>query len=168
MRPQPFVVRGIACAAAAAPYEGVARQLVGGLKFTGRLPLARAMASAMDGLVPIPADTVVVPVPASPARSRRRGFDPAGEVAKWLARITQAELRPCLARDDGPRQVGRSRALRLGDPPRVRLAKPPPAAVLLVDDVVTTGATLAACAQTLSDGGTQWSAAVAFARSRPN
>ncbi len=167
-RPQPFVIPGVALALAAAPYDGIGRRLVGGLKFAGRLPLAAPMAIKLAAALEPVGEAAVVPVPPAPGRSRRRGFDPARELAASLARVTGRDLRPCLARSDGPRQVGRTRALRLADPPDVRLVASPPPRVLVVDDVVTTGATLAACARTLSDGGAQWIAAVAFARSRPN
>jgi predicted amidophosphoribosyltransferase len=163
-----LVVPGVDLALAAAPYEGVGRGIVAGLKFAGRLQLAMPMAFKLAALLETVGEAAIVPVPPAPVRSRRRGFDPAAELAAGLARITRRELRACLIRAEGPRQVGRPRALRLADPPRVRLAGEPPDRALIVDDVVTTGATLAACARALRDGGGQGVAAVAFARSRPS
>ena len=84
----------------------------------------------------------IVPVPPAPPRLRRRGFDPAGELAAALAERLEAPLEPCLARRGGGRQVGRRRAERVGHPPRIHAARPAPRSVLLVDDVLTTGATL--------------------------
>jgi len=165
---RPQARSGIDHAVSASSYAGVARRLVAGLKFAGRLRLAGTMAAALAGLEPVCDDVAIVPVPPAPARSRRRGFDPAGEIAARLTALIGNELRQCLTRDDGPRQVGRPRALRLADPPRVRLTEPPPPRALLVDDVVTTGATLAACARALRDGGALSVAAVAFAHSRPS
>jgi predicted amidophosphoribosyltransferase len=103
----------------------------------------------------------LIPVPPAPWRRRARGFDPAEEIAMALGKATGLEVVRCLRRRSGRRQVGRTRGDRLADPPRVRLASSPPAAAVLVDDVFTTGATLAACARTL---GASALGAVVFAR----
>jgi predicted amidophosphoribosyltransferase len=138
--------------------------LVAALKFRRLLPLADRAAEAMcAGLCGV--DGALVPVPAAPLRLRMRGFDPAEEIAVALARRSGLELAPCLRRGQGRRQVGRHRADRLAAPPRVTLRSPAPARVVLVDDVITTGATLAACARALRDGGSERIVAVAFARS---
>src|SRR5690606_13215969 len=106
----------------------------------------------------------VVPVPAAPARLRRRGFDPAGELAGALAERVGAPLRPCLARRGRGRQVGRRRAERIGHPPRIAAVAEAPRSVLLVDDVLTTGATLTACARALRAAGAARVVALTFAR----
>lgn len=169
----------------AARYEGAAQRLVAALKFSGRLPLADLAAEAMavalapalapsdgfrrtvrrfpsfdDGATP-----ALVPVPAAPARRRRRGFDPATLLAAALARRTGWPVASCLRRHDGPRQVGRRRADRLADPPRVQITGAPPSrAVWIVDDVATTGATLLACAAVLRAAGADDVRAVTLAR----
>jgi predicted amidophosphoribosyltransferase len=162
---QPAVVPGVDRALAAAPYTGVARSLVGGLKFRRLLRLADRAAEAIVAGCGSVLEGPLVPVPAAPLRRRVRGFDPAEEIAWALARRRGLRPAPCLRRRQGPRQVGRPRAERLADPPRVTLCAPAPAEVVLVDDVITTGATLAACAHALRDGGTEHIVAVAFARS---
>ena len=93
----------------------------------------------------------VVPVPTARARSVRRGFDPAGEIAAALADRAGLRLRPCLARRGAGRQVGRRRAERLGRPPRIHASGEAPRSALLVDDVLTTGSTLAAAARALRE-----------------
>ncbi|HXV05626.1 MAG TPA: phosphoribosyltransferase family protein [Solirubrobacterales bacterium] len=156
---------GIDRAWSSAPHEGVARDLVTALKFRRLLPVAELMADRVRWLVPTALlGGAVVPVPAAPLRSRRRGFDPAAELAAALARRLEAPLQPCLVRRGGRRQVGRRRAERIGRPPHIRAAGDVPRSVLLVDDVLTTGATLSACAQALRAAGAVRVVAVTFAR----
>lgn len=144
-------------------YAGPARDLVLALKFHGRVAAAKVMAAqiaanAPPGLL----DGTLVPVPAHRARRRQRGFDPAALLARELARRTRLPVLAALVREDGPRdgQVGRTRDARLAGPD-VRLRRRVDAPVLLVDDVVTTGATLRACAAALDTGAV---AALTYAR----
>jgi ComF family protein len=156
---------GLDRAWSSAPYEGVARELVAALKFRRLLPVAELMAERIAWLAPAHMlSGTVVPVPPAPPRLRRRGFDPAGELAAALAEELDAELEPCLARRGGNRQVGRRRAERVGHPPRVQATGAAPRSVLLIDDVLTTGATLAACAKALRSAGATRVVAVTFAR----
>lgn len=150
---------------AATPYEGLAREMVAALKFRAALPLAGRMAEAIAATSPPGLlGGSLVPVPAAPRRLRRRGFDPAAEIARRLGALAGLPVASCLVRLDGPRQVGRRRSERLGSPPRVFARGPAPLRAVLVDDVLTTGATLAACAAALRGAGAASVAAVAFAR----
>ncbi|HEV7659362.1 MAG TPA: phosphoribosyltransferase family protein [Allosphingosinicella sp.] len=143
----------------------MARNLVAALKFRRLLPVAELMADRIQWLAPAHLlSGTIVPVPTAPWRHRRRGFDPAGELAAALAERLEVPLEGCLARRGGRRQVGRSRAERLGQPPRIQASGAVPRSVLLVDDVLTTGATLSACAQALRAAGAARVVAVTFAR----
>jgi ComF family protein len=148
-------------------YEGVARQLVGALKFRGALPLADLMAAHIAANLPHDLRAgVLVPVPAQPLRRRRRGFDPAAALCAALAPRLGLPERACLhRRDRGRRQVGASRTQRRR-PGRltIELRAPPPRQALLVDDVHTTGSTLDACARALVAGGCLEVVAVTYAR----
>lgn len=156
---------GLDRAWSAASHEGVARELVVALKFRRLLPVADLMAARIHALAPAHLlSGAIVPVPAAPSRQRRRGFDPAAELAAALAARTDLPLALCLARRSDRRQVGRRRAARLGAPPRVRATGTVPRSVLLVDDVLTTGATTTACARALRAAGTARVVAVTFAR----
>jgi len=139
--------------------------LVAALKFRRLLPVADLIAERIEWLAPASLlSGAVVPVPTSPLRSWRRGFDPAAEIAAALAERTDLELCPCLTRTGGGRQVGKRRAERIGHPPHVHPRGEVPRSVLLVDDVLTTGATLSACARALRGAGAIRVAAITFTR----
>jgi ComF family protein len=148
-------------------YEGAARDLVKALKFHGAARLAGEMAALIVANAPgaMLAGTLV-PVPLHPARRRVRPFNQAALVAAAVSRRTGLALADGLRRR-GPdrRQVGRGRAARLqATAGSIELTGRSPPTVLLVDDVVTTGATLAACAATLRRAGAERVAGIAFAR----
>ena len=165
----------------AVPFSGRARQVVLGFKFHNR----RAVAGHLAGLVRrrleqvgvrpgIDVD-VVTWAPTGDARRRERGFDQAELIARHLARQLGLPCRRLLVREEssGP-QSGRSRAERLRAPGfRARLDRPG-RAVLLVDDVATTGATLGSASAALRSVGARDVLSVAVAgtpvrtRRRPN
>ncbi len=148
-----------------APHEGVARDLVSALKFRRLLPVADLIAERLHWLAPASLlSGEIVPVPTAALRSLARGFDPAAEIAAALAERTGLSTEPCLRRRGAARQVGRRRAERIGQPPHVELRHAAPRSVLLVDDVLTTGATLSACARALRDGGAIRVVAITFTR----
>jgi predicted amidophosphoribosyltransferase len=153
----------------AAPYAGVARDLVAKMKFASRLTLAEVAAERMLRAWGATRGGWIVSMPPAPARERARGYDIAYALARLVARDTPAQVAPILERGDGPRQVGRSRGQRIADPPSVRLVSDrvvlPSSDLWLVDDVVTTGATLDACAAALRAAGATRVRALTFARS---
>ncbi|HET7589129.1 MAG TPA: phosphoribosyltransferase family protein [Solirubrobacterales bacterium] len=156
---------GLDRAWSSASYEGVARDLVAALKFRHLLPVADLMAERIEWLAPAHmVSGTIVPVPPAPPRLRRRGFDPAGELAAALAERLDAPLEGCLERRGGDRQVGRRRAERVAHPPRIHARGAAPRSALLIDDVLTTGATLTACARALRAAGSSRVVAVTFAR----
>ncbi len=167
--PEPVCVAGVEVWSPLA-YEGAARALVQALKYRGAVALAGPMAAQIVAGAPpglLAAGATLVPVPLHRARMRSRGFNQAERLARALAARCGLAVSDCLSRT-GPatRQVGRDRAARLDAPGAVSLrqgARAPDHGVL-VDDVTTTGATLATCAAVLSAAGARRPVAVTFAR----
>jgi ComF family protein len=149
-------------------YSGPARDLVGALKFRGAVGVADAMAAQIAANAPseLLAGVTLVPVPLHARRLRSRGYNQAAAIAAALGRRAGLEVADFLVRT-GPAatQVGRHREQRRAGPAgAIEVRGAVPARVLLVDDVVTTGATLAACRNALRAAGTSEIAAVVFAR----
>ncbi len=156
---------GLDRAWSSAPHEGAARDLVAALKFRRLLPVADLMADRIQWLAPgTVLSGTLVPVPTAPLRSAIRGFDPAAEIAAALAQRTELPFSSCLARRGGGRQVGKRRAQRIGHPPVIQASGEVPRSVLLIDDVLTTGATLSSCAGALRSAGAIRVAAITFTR----
>jgi predicted amidophosphoribosyltransferase len=154
-------VPGVDRAWALMAYTGPARDLVRGVKFRNRRAAVDSLARAAAGLVEEPV-TVVTWVPADPAHRRERGFDQGELLARRVGRALRRPARRLLARSPGRAQTGLDRAARLLGPP-LRARGRAPDRVLVVDDVVTTGASLATAARVLRLAGARRVLAVVIA-----
>ncbi len=152
-------------------YETAAAELVRAFKF-GQLrvageSLARLMIETLNGFS-YPDDYLIVPVPTATSRARRRGFDQGQLLARQIARRLNRPSLPALARLGQSRQVGATRAERLTQSAgayRLRLPRDVAGrSILLVDDVLTTGATLREATRTLRAGGARRVDALLFAK----
>lgn len=129
--------------------------------------LCRHSARGID-LLGIEASDVWVPVPLHPLRLAERGYNQAALLARELSRILRARVdarRLCRVRHT-EQQAKRDRSQRaenVADAFRVRNIATQPQRVVLVDDVVTTGATLLACIQALRAAGDEVVGCVAVA-----
>ncbi|HSX28003.1 MAG TPA: hypothetical protein VLF60_00960 [Candidatus Saccharimonadales bacterium] len=139
-------------------YEGALERLIHVFKFGRARAAAEILAMAMDARLPqLPAATVIVPLPTAPRRVRQRGYDQAVLMARALASHRELTTRSLLLRNHNQRQLGASKALRHQQAAEAyRLARQPVALdqpLLLIDDVITTGASLTAAARLLSAAG---------------
>jgi ComF family protein len=160
---------------AAAPYQGVVRRAVHELKFRQGRYLVPFLADLMAEAVrerPLHAD-LLVPVPLSADRQRRRGYNqaellagallaraPLGGAALEPSALTRPRpTRPQFALDARERRANVPGAIACPRPELVRGGR-----VALLDDVCTTGATLAACAEALRAAGASRVMAIVAAR----
>jgi ComF family protein len=157
---------------------GTAAGIVHALKYDGWEAVADGMAARMARLA-WPRDVVeeraaLVPVPLAASRERERGYNQSALIARalgrrWRVRVredalvrTRATLSQTrLTPDERSRNV--AKAFCVPDPASAHLRG---AHVILVDDVVTTAATLNACAAALLDGGARIVSYVTFGRAR--
>ncbi len=168
-RPCPHVLSDVA-PWAVADYAGAVRAMIVASKEDGRHDLSRPLAAALarsviaSGALAHGRALVLVPVPSSRAAVRARGEDPLRRVASAAARILRREaavvrvgswLRPVRRTRDQAGLSAIERAANLDGAFRVprralrAFARHPTFAVVVVDDVVTTGATLAEAVRAL-------------------
>jgi predicted amidophosphoribosyltransferase len=166
-RPERFDAFGVR-AAAFGSYEGALRRAVLAMK-RGRRDVATALGTALADAfaADLPRDAVIVPVPTSAARSAARGFDQGVLLAERLGSAAALPVACALReRPDGTQQ-GRTRSGRLAPRERFACARIVAGArTVLVDDVVTTGATVRDCARALGAAGARVDSALVVARVR--
>jgi ComF family protein len=161
-------------ARAAVVYNEVARRLVSRLKYGDRPELARFLARLMvsAGAAFWPAGPVLVPVPLHRLRQLHRRYNQSAELARAIGRLTGLPVDPPLLRRvrATPRQVGLSAAARSRNVAGAFAVHPDALArlrgrgVVLVDDVVTTGATVNAVTRALNRAGIDKVDVLSFAR----
>lgn len=171
-RPQPCPA-GLPLLTAAAAYDGVVRDLLLAHKEHGRTALVRPLSAALAGAVTLlrpPPGALLVPVPSSPAAVRARGQDHARRLARATGRRVGLRAVPLLAlRRTVADQAGLGAAGRAANLAGALAARRPlpGTVVVVVDDVVTTGATLTEAARALvAAGATVHGAAVVAATAR--
>ena len=147
--------------------EDSARDAVHQLKYEGWSRVADSMAEAMRGLEPLTGRVCLVPVPLSAGRQRKRGYNQSERIASalhgrtgfdlrtdLLVRVRETQTQTALTPESRHANVmGAFSALAAGG-----------LDLVLVDDVFTTGATLAAAAAALMESGANRVEAVTFAR----
>jgi ComF family protein len=140
--------------------------LIGGFKFQNVYAAHEPLAGLLDQCIStLPKDTIIVPVPTAPAHIRERGYDHTLLIARAFAKKRRLKVRQVL------RRVGTSKQRGVGRLQREQQAKAafasmrldPSVPYLLIDDVVTTGATLKYAAKALESAGASsiWAGVIA-------
>lgn len=163
----------IALARSVGPHDGWLAKAVHAFKYEGEFGRARhlgkLMAPLLDGVMAEEPGSLIVPVPLHPRRQRQRGYNQSllvGEAAsgQWKASLAPSALRRVRAT---AQQVGLSNVERIGNVAGAFVANIDLVAgrpVVLIDDVLTTGSTVAACAAVLHEAGAAATAVVTLTR----
>ena len=156
-------------------YSGPVRAALHALKYGGERRLAEPLAAALAKRWSRAGrgGEVLTWVPVHPARRRERGFDQAEELARNVARGLGLPAVPLLERRQrttaqhalGQAQRAANTAAAFG-PPTARSGRWRGAWVVVIDDILTTGATLTGCAEALRGGGAGAISAAVVARDR--
>ena len=147
--------------------SGSIERLIDAYKFNNARAVYKDLAELMDISLPmLPPDTIVVPVPTISSHIRIRGYDHAALVARHLAKLRKLKYSPLLSRKSSSVQRGSSRKDRFKQAEeafKCTSKLSPEVPYLLVDDVVTTGASIQFAAKTLRSAGAMevWVAVIA-------
>lgn len=137
--------------------SGTLQRLIGSFKFQNMKAAAENLAVLLDNRLPdLPPDTVVVPIPTAPAHIRERGYDHMLLIARYFSMLRNLPLVSLLGRANTATQHRANRAKRLEQAQsafKVIGSIDPTATYLILDDVVTTGATIKEASQLLSEAG---------------
>ncbi len=157
-------------------YDGLAKELVQKYKFGYQRAAAKPLAGVLADTFSTfnssedvqKANYLVVPVPTASSRVRQRGFDHAAHLAKRVASQLNLEYSKVLDRLGQTRQVGTKREARIAQAENSYSLRKPGAVIgrniLLIDDVITTGATLHAVSKILRAAGARHVDALVFAK----
>jgi ComF family protein len=156
------------CNACIVPYErvwvvderdGVLQRLIGLYKFERAKSAYKHLADLLLAVLPeLPANTVIVPIPTTFSRIRERGYDHMLLVAKYVARVRGLKCQPLIHRKTNTKQrqaTAKQRVTQAKQAFEVRGKIDGSIPYLLIDDVVTTGATIRYASQALRDAGAE-------------
>lgn len=149
--------------------EGVASSVIDALKFQRTQAAAAVLAELTDELLPeLPPNSVIVPVPTTPRNIRRRGYDHMRLICRQLSRRRRLPLRALLRRRNNIVQHFATTAKQRRSQAKMFFKSvgriDPETTYIVVDDIFTTGATLAEAVRCLKRAGATSVVAVAITR----
>ena len=133
------------------------KQTIDAYKFSRRKAAYTRLAQLLDEAVPVlPETTIVTAIPTIPKHVRQRGYDHVALVAQEFARLRKLRYDPMIRRNHMHAQRGANRAERYKQASEafyVESAVSSEIPYLLIDDIVTTGATIMHASQVLKEAG---------------
>lgn len=154
---------------AATDYDNIAKDVVFKLKFGRASVASNVIAKSIHDYLPLLSEqTKVTYIPTAPSRVRVRGYDQAKLIARSFAQQRDLQIVSLLGRRSVSRQVGSTRKERFAQLENAFFAKNhdiKDAEILIIDDVLTTGATLESAAKILKQAGAKKVSAAVFAQS---
>jgi len=139
------------------PRTGVLQRLVGLYKFERAKSAYKLLGDLLLDVLPqLPTDTVIVPIPTVSGHIRERGYDHMLLIAKYIAKVRDLECKQLLCRKTNTKQrqtTARQRVAQAKQAFAVKGQLDAETPYLLLDDVLTTGATIKYASQTLRDAG---------------
>lgn len=150
-------------------FKGELKELIVEVKYQRSRDVARVLGAYLEERLPyMNESTLIVPLPTASSRVRRRGFDQAKIIARSVSRKAKLEYRDILIREGQQELIGKRRVDRLKMMQGVFRVKPnvnlKDKTIILVDDVLTTGASLESAATVLRKAGAKHVDAAVVAR----
>lgn len=150
-------------------YSGVAKRLIHDFKFERARAAASPIAVRIDDVLPfLGQDVLITYLPTATSRQRLRGYDQSKLIANRLARQRGLRFDSLLGRFGQTRQVGSVRSKRLSQAQEMfyvlKASKVVGRDILIIDDILTTGASLEAAAKLLKAAGARKILAAVFAQ----
>jgi len=169
-------VRTYLCSNCIVPYEcawfvgerkGVLQRLIGLYKFERAKAAHNVLGDLLLDILPeLPSDTIIVPIPTTPSRIRERGYDHMLLIAKYIAKKRGLKCEQIIQRKTNTKQRNTSATIRTKQAKqafKVNSVIDSSIPYLIIDDVMTTGATVRYASKALRDAGAKhvWVAIIA-------